>query len=65
MKPRKERQVNRETQQVKGELMQYLKRFKRQIAQDFVKVCKHGNNRFMRVLPENKLCSSFPNADKT
>lgn len=38
MRPRKERQVNKETQQVKGELMEFLKKFKRQVAQDFVKV---------------------------
>lgn len=38
LRPRKERQVNRETQQVKGELMEFLKRFKRHVAQDFVKV---------------------------
>jgi len=37
-RPRKERQVNRETQQVKADMMEFLKRMRRSVAADFVKV---------------------------
>lgn len=37
-RPRKERTVNKETQQAKNELMDFLKSLKRPAAQDFVKV---------------------------
>ncbi|XP_052801616.1 rab5 GDP/GTP exchange factor-like [Mya arenaria] len=37
-RPKKDRHVNKETQQVKNELMDFLKRLKRPAAQDFVKI---------------------------
>ncbi|XP_052270526.1 rab5 GDP/GTP exchange factor-like isoform X2 [Dreissena polymorpha] len=36
--PRAKRQVNKETQQIKADLMDYLKQFKRPTAEDFVKI---------------------------